>query len=320
VAGSEGGASDPDCKIQQAMAGSEDGAPALDIKIPHAMLDTTKQHKLVSREENSTESLTVDQRIQQAMQNAVARRRQEAGIPDAPTYDWRDQQMAQTWQDCHKWQQLDPGMQQTFVTQSDGRCAVGFSWEAQSNQWHPDVITPQSSTTQYFNWQNSQYVNWQSQTGQMAACTVQPRPWANLNQGDAAPYEKRQLPAKADEATDVCASPIPIAVPSSQDLRSSWRKQASKRLGESELKVRRPRKSSQNDAHTGASKQKMKEEELDQLGENLMFMYARRRELEEPDPPGSGAKAVGNFVKSVSWADDLDESEGSSPRRAHGGC
>eukprot|EP00746_Dinoflagellata_sp_MGD_P140388 gnl/MRDRNA2_/MRDRNA2_73646_c0_seq1.p1 gnl/MRDRNA2_/MRDRNA2_73646_c0~~gnl/MRDRNA2_/MRDRNA2_73646_c0_seq1.p1 ORF type:complete len:377 (+),score=89.36 gnl/MRDRNA2_/MRDRNA2_73646_c0_seq1:77-1207(+) len=234
-----------------------------DSNIQQAMADAFQRRWLqckVSGQENGAERLALDQRIQNAMKNAMERQQKEAsfhhdlGEDAAGVFDqhgWQHdqrpreiQQEQQWWQwpEAHAWPQYDSRMQPALVTQSAGHCVAGFSWEPHRNQWNVNAFMPQSSM-QFQNWQTSQANSWQGEKWVTQNVQAHARPWASeithrQKKNDEAASVAVKLLTTADNAAPLRA-PMPLPVTDSKDLRSSWRQQVNKLLAERPIKERR---------------------------------------------------------------------------------
>jgi hypothetical protein len=262
------------------------------------------------------------------------------------------------WQGSYTWPQFDGGMQPALVPQSDGRSAAGYAWEAQirepqCDQWSCPNWAWQNP--QYVNWQNNPAPNFQAPSPSLSPPAPPPAPaqspkvQAPVGQKQEGtvdvvmplPCAGKKIPtAKKTEhsesrATAESVAPLPMPVPSGKDSRSSWREQVAKLIAERQIKARR-NSSKPKDAPAPApsstsneekrcqiqSSSTIKKEELHQIGQTLDTLYARRRELEEPQSPEASKIMLGRIKKSVTWADmnSGENSEGlTSPQRAHGG-
>jgi hypothetical protein len=203
--------------------------------------------------------------------------------------------------------------------------------------WHAPEFIPQSAASPQ---KNPQYVNWQNPIPENLHKS-KPQGSESVMPID---IESVKIEAQVSEARAPIPAPMPVPIhqPSSYDLRSNWRNAAAKRLNENRLKIRKDngkgsweskdRYSALEDPniHTGAtdqqaaadgvtdaqvnggngtSKQMLDIEELDQIGQKLVSLYAQRCELQEHQSSNSSTSNLvteetnERAVKFVSWAD-----------------
>jgi hypothetical protein len=347
-----------DAKIQQAMAEafqrrwleSNTESQDLDQRIQNAMKSAIDRHQTEagapddhSKETgqqaalHSADRIALNQRIHNAFKGAVNRHQTEEigahdGNREAATavYDqegwqsshcWQEHQWSTQyhWQEPYGWPQFDSRMQPAVVTQSDGRCAAGFTWEPACDQWSGHALMTQPQPLQFQDWQSptAEYAKiWMGDSVKVQRHAslkpeqtgpTMPRPWAS---------EITHTPKKSDEAASVAnaespapiTGPMPVPVKSkdvtgkSKDLRSSWREQVNKRLAERHIKRRGHRHTSEDETPShiqpdspsssrryttmefkaaSPGNRNIHEDDLNQIGETLQTLYTRRHELDK---------------------------------------